>query len=154
MTTKESIKILNEVIPPPGNKMVDMEHSRIAVAWETIKEALPRPMERREGRLTSRNALGSAFFPQCFKDPCSGMGCRNDQCGFLIEVCEALATYEDRDEKGCFWCKEQVDDFGDTRMTASEIKVVSRDITGTRELPRNFCPVCGRQIGRKEETEK
>lgn len=31
-------------------------------------------------------------------------------------------------------------------MTASEITVVSRDRFGTRKLPRNFCPVCGRRI--------
>lgn len=57
--------------------------------------------------------------------------------------------------RGCFWCKEQIDEFGDRRVTASEITVVSRDRFGKRKLPRNFCPVCGRQLEEelKDETE-
>lgn len=40
-------------------------------------------------------------------------------------------------------------------MTASEITVVSCDRFGKRKLPRNFCPVCGRQLEEelKDETE-
>lgn len=77
---------------------------------------------------------------------------------FITEVCQKLAGYEDesdRKDRGCFWCKEQIDEFGDSRVTASEITVVSRDRFGKRKLPRNFCPVCGRQLEEelKDETE-
>ena len=38
MTLQEAIKTLDEVIPHPNNKMVDLEHLPIAIAWQTIKE--------------------------------------------------------------------------------------------------------------------
>ena len=38
MNIQEAIKILDEVIPPPHNKMVDSEHIKIAIAWKFIKE--------------------------------------------------------------------------------------------------------------------
>lgn len=38
MKIDEAIKILDEVIPPPNNKMVDIPHLSIAVAFATIKE--------------------------------------------------------------------------------------------------------------------
>jgi len=40
MTLIEAARILDEVIPPPHNKMVDGEHFNIAVAWKEIKIAL------------------------------------------------------------------------------------------------------------------
>ena len=38
--TLAAIKTLDAVIPPPGNKMVDLEHLPIAQAWKTIREQL------------------------------------------------------------------------------------------------------------------
>ena len=43
MTLNEAIKTLDEVIPPPQNKMVDMAHLNIAIAWQTIKAELEKP---------------------------------------------------------------------------------------------------------------
>lgn len=40
MTLQDAIKTLDEVIPPPQNKMVDNEHLKIAMAWKVIKEKL------------------------------------------------------------------------------------------------------------------
>ena len=40
MNKEEAIRILDEVIPPPENRMVDLAHLRIAQAWACIKEAL------------------------------------------------------------------------------------------------------------------
>ena len=38
MTIEEAIKKLDENIPEPNNKMVDLEHLPIAIAWKTVKE--------------------------------------------------------------------------------------------------------------------
>lgn len=48
-------------------------------------------------RLTSRDKHGHAYFPECFKDPCNGFGCKNEQCEYLDAVCKKLAEYEDTD---------------------------------------------------------
>ena len=56
------------------------------------------------------------------------------------------ALREETKDKGCYWCKMQTDEFGDQHMTASEIKVISQDHFGIRELPRNYCSVCGRKL--------
>lgn len=99
-------------------------------------------------RITSRSSQG-AYVPQCFEEPCNGTGCKIDNCDHFMRMCERLAELEDEEERreqGCFWCKEQTDEFGDKRMTASEIAVVSSDRFGKRKLPRNFCPVCGRRL--------
>lgn len=40
MTREEAIRILDEVIPPPEHHTVDLDHLRIAQAWQCIKEAL------------------------------------------------------------------------------------------------------------------
>lgn len=40
MKLQEAIKTLDEVIPPPGNKMVDAAHFNIAAAWKEIRELL------------------------------------------------------------------------------------------------------------------
>ena len=39
---------------------------------------------------------GMAYFPECFKEPCCGVGCAKENCDFINKkVCEALACYED-----------------------------------------------------------
>lgn len=159
MKLNDAIKTLDDVIPAPDNKMVDGDHKGIAIAWKEIREYLTNLASKPTGeRLTQRNDRGLPYFPRCFREPCNGTGCADDDCPFITEVCQKLADYEDesdRKDKGCFWCKEQIDEFGDSRVTASEITVVSRDRFGKRKLPRNFCPVCGRQLEEelKDETE-
>ena len=38
MKMQDAVKTLDEVIPPPDNKMVDLEHLNIAIAWKEIRE--------------------------------------------------------------------------------------------------------------------
>lgn len=38
---------------------------------------------------------GDAYYPKCFDEPCSGMGCNNERCEFRYEKCKRLAQYED-----------------------------------------------------------
>ena len=37
MNIGEAIKTLDEVIPDPNDKMVDLNHLPIAIAWKTVK---------------------------------------------------------------------------------------------------------------------
>lgn len=99
MNLKDAIKTLDEVIPPPDNKMVDAEHSRIAIAWKTIREAIIIGQKQTAGRLTAKNEIGLPYFPECFKEPCGGMGCQKKDCQFITKVCEELAAFEDEEEK-------------------------------------------------------
>ena len=50
-------------------------------------------------RLTARNKDGTAYFPECFKEPCYGFGCQKEEaCKFMEAVCEKLAVFEDIQE--------------------------------------------------------
>lgn len=52
------------------------------------------------GRLTARDEkFGTAYFPQCFEEPCLGMGCMKKECMFKYTVAERLAKYKDLEEK-------------------------------------------------------
>lgn len=46
-------------------------------------------------RLTERNSSGDGYFPECFKEPCLGLGCKKSDCAFIEQVCDRLADYED-----------------------------------------------------------
>lgn len=46
--TLAAIRTLDAVIPPPGNRMVDLEHLHIAQAWKTIREQLLQTKEEAE----------------------------------------------------------------------------------------------------------
>lgn len=47
-------------------------------------------------RLTERNEYGGAYYKRCYASPCDGTGESCDNCDLIvIEVCEALAAYED-----------------------------------------------------------
>lgn len=50
-------------------------------------------------RLTARDQVGNAYFPECFKEPCGGGGCTKDHCEFLDSVCDKLAGYEEQGEQ-------------------------------------------------------
>ena len=47
-------------------------------------------------RLTAWSDYG-AYFPKCYEEPCDGNGTENDcdNCGFMDDVCQKLARYED-----------------------------------------------------------
>lgn len=51
-------------------------------------------------RLTKREKNGLAYFPMCFTPPCSGEGCKDENCIFISDACERLAEYEDLEEQG------------------------------------------------------
>ena len=40
MNLNEAVKVLDDVIPEPLNKMVDLDHLDIAIAWKVVKEHL------------------------------------------------------------------------------------------------------------------
>ena len=42
MTIDEAITALDEVIPPPDDRMVDCQHIRICAAWQELKRELAR----------------------------------------------------------------------------------------------------------------
>ena len=46
-------------------------------------------------RMTERSERGNAYYPQCLKEPCEGMGCKIEQCKFSEAVRDRLAAYED-----------------------------------------------------------
>lgn len=50
-------------------------------------------------RLTARDPVGNAYFPECFKEPCGGGGCTKDHCVFLDSVCDKLAGYEEQGDQ-------------------------------------------------------
>lgn len=50
-------------------------------------------------RLTARNKDRTAYFPECFKEPCCGFGCQKGEvCEFMEAVCGKLAEFEDIQE--------------------------------------------------------
>ena len=52
-------------------------------------------------RLTARDEkAGTAYFPQCFEEPCLGKGCKKKGCLLKYAVVEKLAKYEDLEEQG------------------------------------------------------
>lgn len=48
MSINDAIKTLDEVIHDPNNKMVDLDHLPIAIAWKTVKEELQRLISSRD----------------------------------------------------------------------------------------------------------
>lgn len=62
-------------------------------------------------RMTERSERGNAYYPQCFKEPCEGMGCKIEQCKFSEAACDRLAAYEDTglSPEKVSWMKEVVE---------------------------------------------
>ena len=61
--------------------------------------------------MTERSERGNAYYPQCFKEPCEGMGCKIEQCKFSEAACDRLAAYEDTglSPEKVSWMKEVVE---------------------------------------------
>ena len=52
-------------------------------------------------RLTARDEkAGTAYYPQCFEEPCFGIGCEKKECLLKYAAVEKLAKYEDLEEQG------------------------------------------------------
>ena len=49
MKLSEAIKILDDTIPPPGNKMYDGDRMDIGIAWKVIKTCLCEPAKKLRG---------------------------------------------------------------------------------------------------------
>ena len=70
--------------------------------WNGMRDRKSKLSEKEEKmitkRLTARDEKhkGNAYFPECFKEPCDGSGCKKENCPFLTQVCEKLAYYEDK----------------------------------------------------------
>ena len=62
-------------------------------------------------RMTERSESGHAYYPQCFKEPCYGSGCKIKDCQFETAVCDRLAAYEDTGliPEKVSWMKEVVE---------------------------------------------
>lgn len=79
MTLKEAVDTLDGVIPAPDNKMVDLDHLSIAIAWQCIKAALP-PIQDDGGALTYQdirpeiNELCKEH-PGCWRIPAADAEC-------------------------------------------------------------------------------
>ena len=88
MKLSEAIKILNEVIPPPHNKMVDSDHMKIAIAWRELKNIFSAQEERLQGVYK--------WFGEAFESPCNYGFCGEDVKDFI-------------DAHAPDWCEENCD---------------------------------------------
>ena len=63
---EKAIQTLDEAIPEPNNKMVDMAHLEICTAWERIKETLRRQNADQEtGRWIEKEESGHLYCSRC-----------------------------------------------------------------------------------------
>lgn len=110
-------------------------------------------------RLTKRNKEGFAYFPQCFEEPCCGNGPENDcdDCGFMDEVCQKLAQYED------IGTLEEVQDAVEKQKEERPIAVLGtfggeehecRECGNTVEYMDEYCKWCGKKLDWSEEDEQ
>lgn len=80
-------------------------------------------------RLTKREN-GHAHYPRCFEEPCGGMGCRDEDCKFKVEICERLAAYEDTG----LTPQEVISMHGEWRAMMSVLNSIGGGYTRLREL--------------------
>ena len=81
---------------------VGIKRMQVILESESVDAITGTIQDRRRNimtRLTARNKDGTAYFPQCFEEPCSGFGCQKEEaCKFMEAVCEKLAVFEDIQE--------------------------------------------------------
>lgn len=99
MEIKEAKEILESRIALIKNEYPEMADYREAL--EMAVNALEKRTVKVTGeRLTARDEkAGTAYYPQCFEEPCFGMGCEKKECLLKYAVVEKLAKYEDLEEK-------------------------------------------------------
>lgn len=99
MDLNEAKEILEERIA-----IIKSDYPEIADYREALEMAV-KALEKQTakatgGRLTARDEkAGTAYYPQCFEEPCFGMGCEKKECLLKYAVVEKLAKYEDLEEK-------------------------------------------------------
>lgn len=97
MEISEAKEILESRIALIKNNYPEMADYREAL--EMAVNALEKRKVTGE-RLTARDEkAGTAYYPQCFEEPCFGMGCEKKECLLKYAVVEKLAKYEDLEEK-------------------------------------------------------
>ena len=99
MEIKEAKEILESGIALIKSEFPEMADYREAL--EIAVNALEKRTVKVTGeRLTARDEkAGTAYYPQCFEEPCFGMGCEKKECLLKYAVVEKLAKYEDLEEK-------------------------------------------------------
>lgn len=99
MEIKEAKEILESRIALIKSEFPEMADYREAL--EIAVNALEKRTVKVTGeRLTARDEkAGTAYYPQCFEEPCFGMGCEKKECLLKYAVVEKLAKYEDLEEK-------------------------------------------------------
>ena len=99
MEIKEAKEILESRIALIKSEFPEMADYREAL--EIAVNALEKRTVKVTGeRLTaSDEKAGPAYYPQCFEEPCFGMGCEKKECLLKYAVVEKLAKYEDLEEK-------------------------------------------------------
>lgn len=99
MDLSEATEILKERIA-----LIKSDYPEIVDYREALEMAV-NALEKRKvkvtgERLTARDEkAGTAYYPQCFEEPCFGMGCEKKECLLEYAVVEKLAKYEDLEEK-------------------------------------------------------
>ena len=84
-------------------------------------------------RMTKREN-GHVYYPRCFEEPCGGMGCLTEDCGFKVEICERLAAYEDTGlEPDEVLPKDEADEIALKLMCLADLESLCSD-TRLREL--------------------
>ena len=91
-------------------------------------------------RLTAWSDYG-AYFPKCYENPCGGNGPENDcdDCGFMEDVCQKLAQYED------IGTLEEVREAVEKQKAKKAEKISKGD-----KLRFGTCPCCERRISTVE----
>lgn len=99
MDLKEATEILKERIALIKSEYPEMADYREAL--EMAVKALEKQTAKVTGeRLTARDEkAGTAYYPQCFEEPCFGMGYEKKECLLKYAVVEKLAKYEDLEER-------------------------------------------------------
>ena len=99
-------------------------------------------------RLTARDEkTGTAYYPQCFEEPCFGMGCEKKECLLKYAVVEKLAKYEDLEEQGSHnrWiaCSERLPEENGTYLCTFDGELVGQ--------AEPFTGMCGFENGEWDE---
>jgi DNA-directed RNA polymerase subunit RPC12/RpoP len=110
MTLNDAIRILDETIPLPGNKMVDAAHLNIAVAWQEIKADLSeREPTRSDNPILTENEALHLMRHDCVTltaRPPSGLDEADltaiwvHALGAMYRACEQAVIIEADDENG------------------------------------------------------
>ena len=99
MDLSEATEILKERIAVIKSDYPEMADYREALEM-AVNAHEKRTVKVTGERLTARDEkAGTASYPQCFEEPCFGVGCEKKECLLKHAVVEKLAKYEDLEER-------------------------------------------------------